>query len=99
MSAGVSCSDGDAPPDLAGIAASAEVVVFRSGLTDTRALSAWLDRRGLDYRMVTMGMGDAAGRERYRRLRDWTGWDLLPLVFLRGTCVGGADELQARCKE
>jgi glutaredoxin-related protein len=31
-------------------------------------------------------------RDRFHRLRDWCGWNLLPIVFVRGHFVGGADE-------
>lgn len=92
MTTGVHTDDGGAPDDLAALIRAAEVVVFRSGLTDTRVLSAWLERNGVDYRLVTMGMGSGAERDRFHRLRDWTGWSLLPQVFLNGRFIGGADE-------
>jgi len=88
----IHAGDPAAPSDLAELIRTAEVVVFRSGLTDTRALSAWLERQGVDYRLVTMGMGSGVERDRFHRLRDWTGWGLLPQVFVEGRFVGGADE-------
>ena len=88
--------DNDAPADIAELATSARVVIFRSNLTDTRSLQVWLDARGIDYREITMGMGSGIERDRFHRLREWTGWPLLPQVFLDGAFVGGADELQAR---
>jgi len=91
-----STHDTAAPADLAEIAASAEVVVFRSGLTDTRALEATLEREGRDYRVVTMGMGSPEQRDRFHRLRDWTGWGLLPIVFVDGRFIGGGDEYLAQ---
>lgn len=95
MSPGPTASDREAPEDLAELVASAEVVVFRSGLTDTRTLESWLAGAGIDHRVITLGMGSGAARERYRRLRDWTGWDLLPAVFVHGRFVGGAEEAYA----
>ena len=94
-----STDDPDAPAELAALVDSARVVVFRSGLSDTRALEAWLARNGVDHRVVTMGMGAAAERERFHRLRAWTGWNLLPLVFVRGRFVGGADEFFAQAPD
>ena len=91
----VSHHDADAPADLAELIGSARVVVFRSGLTDTRMLLHWLQREGIDHREVTMGMGSGAERDRFQRLRDWTGWPYLPQVFVDGVFVGGADEVFA----
>ena len=91
----VSCRDPGAPADLAELVASARVVVFRSGLTDTRMLVHRLERDGIDHRIVTMGMGSGVERDRFHRLRDWTGWPYLPQVFVDGSFVGGADELLA----
>lgn len=89
----VTVDDADAPRDIARLAASARVVVFRSGLTDTRRLVGYLERAGVDFREVTMGMGSASERDRFHRLRDWTGWALLPQVFVDGVFAGGADDL------
>lgn len=91
----VSRHDADAPPDLAELIGSARVVVFRSGLTDTRMLLHWLQREGIDHREVTMGMGSGVERDRFHRLRGWTGWPYLPQIFVDGVFVGGADELYA----
>ena len=92
----IHAQDANAPRDIAELATRARVVIFRSNLTDTRSLRIWLDQRGIDYREITMGMGSGAERDRFHRLREWTGWPLLPQVFLDGAFVGGADELQAR---
>jgi len=92
MTTDASNIDPEAPPDLVAMLASAEVVVFASGLTDVRRLRSWLEHNGVDYRVVVMGMGSAAERERFHRLRAWTGWSLLPQVFVDGGFVGGADE-------
>ena len=91
----VSCRDPGAPADLAELVASARVVVFRSGLTDTRMLVHRLERDGIDHRIVTMGMGSGVERDRFHRLSEWTGWPWLPQVFVDGVFVGGADELPA----
>ena len=71
-----------------------EVVVFRSGLTDTRELEAWLERLGVDHTFVDMPMGEAEQRERFRRLQQHTGWHGLPMAFHQGAFVGGEPELR-----
>ena len=88
----VSVDDADAPPDIAELLRSARVVIFRSNLTDTRSLIAHLEREGIGYREITMGMGSGVERDRFHRLRDWTDWPLLPQVFVDGAFVGGAEE-------
>ncbi|WP_070988142.1 glutaredoxin [Halofilum ochraceum] len=88
----VSVDDADAPADIAEFLRSARVVIFRSNLTDTRSLIAHLEREGIGYREITMGMGSGVERDRFHRLRDWTDWPLLPQVFVDGAFVGGAEE-------
>lgn len=68
------------------------MVVFRSGLTDTRMLVHWLEREEIDHRNVTPAMGSGVERNRFHRLRDSP---YLPQVFVDGVFVGGADELLA----
>lgn len=76
-------------------ARQADVVVFHSRLTDTRALCEWLQDNTVDYRLVEMSMGSAEERSRYRALEQMTGWRCLPQVFSGGEFVGGAEELYA----
>lgn len=91
----VTVEDVEAPPDIAELLRSARVVIFRSNLTDTRSLIAQLERDGVDYREITMGMGSGVERDRFHRLRAWTDWPLLPQVFVDGVFVGGAEEALA----
>lgn len=88
----VTANDADAPADIAELIHSARVAIFRSNLTDTRRLIAHLERTGIDYQEITMGMGSGVERDRFHRLRDWTQWPLLPQVFVDGVFVGGADD-------
>lgn len=88
----VNADDPDAPADLAERITSARVVIFRSNLTDTRMLLRWLQREGIGFREVTMGMGSGTERDRFHRLQRWTGWPYLPQVFVDGRFVGGIDE-------
>ncbi len=82
-----------AQPELAREASSATVVIFRSGLTDTRSVVRALSRHGVDYREVEMPMGSSAMRDRFHRLQAMTGWRSLPQIFVHGAFVGGPDEL------
>ncbi|MDX5374373.1 MAG: DUF3429 family protein [Gammaproteobacteria bacterium] len=75
-------------------AGKAEVVVFRSGLTDTRELDEWLTAAGVAHAFVDMPMGEAGERARFHALRELTGWPMLPMVFHRGDFVGGERELR-----
>jgi len=76
-------------------ASSAPVVLFASRITDVRDLVTRLDELGLDYRLVTLSMGDRAARERFHVLEEWTGHHTLPQVFLDGRFIGGPTELLA----
>jgi glutaredoxin len=74
---------------------SAPVVLFASRITDVRGLVGRLDELGLEYRLITMSMGDAAARDRFHVLEEWTGHRTLPQVFLDGRFIGGPAELLA----
>lgn len=76
-------------------AASAPVVLFASRITDVRELAARLDELEIEHRIVTMSMGDAAARDRFHVLEEWTGHKTLPQVFLDGRFIGGPTELLA----
>lgn len=80
---------------LIDIARSAKVVIFASGLTDTRMIQRRLADRGIPFRVIEMGMGSARNREDFGRLCDLTNWRLLPQIFVDGTFIGGVDELLA----
>jgi glutaredoxin-related protein len=77
---------------------SAPVVLFVSRITDVRELLARLDEVGMEYRIVTMAMGDAASRDRFHVLEEWTGHKTLPQVFLDGRFIGGPTELLAHSR-
>jgi glutaredoxin len=76
-------------------ASSAPVVLFASRITDVREPVARLDELGIDHRIVTMSMGNAASRDRFHVLEEWTGHKTLPQVFLDGRFIGGPTELLA----
>jgi len=52
-----------------------------------------LDAIGARYRYLEYG-SYLHGWRRRTALKMWTGWPTLPMVFVKGTLVGGASELQ-----
>ena len=52
-----------------------------------------LDAAGVPYHYLSYGSYFSAWRER-TQLKMWTGWTTLPMVFVRGTLVGGASDLE-----
>lgn len=71
----------------------AEVVIFRSRLTDVRPLRAWLARHpAIRVREELMEMGSGEQRERFQGLKARTGWETLPQIFVNGVFVGGQVE-------
>ncbi len=51
-----------------------------------------LDASGLRYRYLEYGSYLTQWRRR-NALKMWTGWPTFPMVFVRGTLIGGADDL------
>lgn len=52
-----------------------------------------LDAAGIAYQYLEYGSYISRWRER-NALKMWCGWPTLPMVFVKGTLVGGADDLQ-----
>ena len=77
----------------AAIAANAIVVVgMRQNPAPKRARRA-LDAAGLAYKYLEYGSYLSEWRRR-GALKMWTGWPTLPMVFVKGVLVGGADDLE-----
>lgn len=53
-----------------------------------------LDAAGIPYHYLEYGSYLSQWRRR-NALKMWTGWPTLPMVFVKGTLVGGANDLQA----
>jgi monothiol glutaredoxin len=51
-----------------------------------------LDAAGVPYHYMSYGSYLADWRRR-NALKMWTGWPTFPMVFVKGTLVGGADDL------
>lgn len=52
-----------------------------------------LDAAGIAYHYIEYGSYFKLWRER-NALKMWTGWPTIPMVFVKGTLVGGADDLE-----
>jgi monothiol glutaredoxin len=52
-----------------------------------------LDQAGIAYRYLEYG-NYLSGWRRRNALKMWTGWPTFPMVFVKGTLVGGAQDLQ-----
>ena len=53
-----------------------------------------LDQAGLPYKYLEYGNYLNTWRDR-NALKMWTGWPTLPMVFAKGTLVGGYNDLQS----
>ena len=53
-----------------------------------------LERAGVPFSYLEYGSYLSRWRER-NALKLWTGWPTFPMVFVKGTLVGGAKDLQA----
>jgi glutaredoxin-related protein len=51
-----------------------------------------LDAAGIDHHDMDYGSYVSEWRKR-NALKMWTGWPTFPMVFVKGTLVGGADDL------
>jgi glutaredoxin-related protein len=80
---------------LIDIARSEKVVIFASGLTDTRMIVRYLTDRSVPFRVIEMGMGSMRSRVDFRHLCEMTDWHLLPQIFVDGIFIGGMEEFFA----
>ncbi|MFO1284739.1 MAG: glutaredoxin domain-containing protein [Burkholderiales bacterium] len=75
------------------VAENAVVVVgMRQNPFPKRARKA-LDAAGVPYRYLEYGSYFGEWRRR-NALKMWTGWPTFPMVFVNGTLVGGAQDLE-----
>lgn len=76
----------------AAVAAHAVVVVgMRSNPFPRRARKA-LTAAGISHHYLEYG-SYLSGWRRRNALKMWSGWPTLPMIFVKGTLVGGADDL------
>jgi monothiol glutaredoxin len=78
----------------AAIAANAVVVVGMGINPMPKKARASLDAAAVPYKYLEYGNYLNTWRRR-NALKMWTGWPTFPMVFVKGTLVGGAADLQA----
>lgn len=76
------------------IASHAVVVVGMRGNPFPRKARKLLDQAGIAYQYLEYGSYLGRWRER-NALKMWCGWPTLPMIFVKGQLIGGADDLQA----
>jgi glutaredoxin-related protein len=76
----------------AAVAAHPVVVVGMAQNPFPRKARKLLDEAGIAHHYLSYGSYFSRWRER-SALKFWTGWPTLPMVFVKGTLVGGADDL------
>ncbi|WP_332776102.1 glutaredoxin [Polaromonas sp.] len=77
----------------AAVAAHAVVVVGMGTNPFVKKARQALDDAGVAFHYLEYGNYLSRWRER-NALKLWTGWPTLPMVFVRGTLVGGATDLK-----
>lgn len=75
------------------VAAHPVVVLGMAGNPFVRRARRALDAAGVPHHDIDHGSYLSGWRTR-NALKLWTGWPTLPMVFVRGSLVGGADDLQ-----
>lgn len=75
------------------VAAHAVVVVGMQGNPFVRKARKLLDDTGVPHHDIDIG-GYLSQWRRRNALKMWTGWPTFPMVFVQGTLVGGAEDLQ-----
>ncbi len=77
----------------AAVSDHAVVVVGMRGNPYPRKARKLLDAAGVEYRYLEFGSYLSDWRRR-NALKMWTGWPTMPIVFVKGVLVGGADDLK-----
>ncbi|MRV75911.1 glutaredoxin [Duganella sp. FT92W] len=77
----------------AAVAANKIVVVGMAMNPFPRKARGLLDRQGVQYAYLEYGSYLSQWRRR-TALKMWSGWPTLPMVFINGTLIGGAQDLQ-----
>ena len=74
------------------VAANAVVVVGMRQNPMPKRARRLLDQAGIAYKYLEYGSYFGGWRRR-NALKMWTGWPTLPMVFVKGVLVGGAQDL------
>lgn len=75
------------------VAAHEVVVVGVSGLPPGRKARRLLEAENIPYRYLQYG-SYLRGWKRRLALKIWMGWPTFPMIFVRGTFIGGASDLR-----
>jgi glutaredoxin-related protein len=78
---------------MAAVARHPVVVLGMAGNPFVRRARRALDAAGVPHHDIDHGSYFGGWRTR-NALKLWTGWPTLPMVFVKGSLVGGADDLQ-----
>lgn len=78
---------------VAALAAHAVVVVGMQGNPFVRQARKALDDAGVAHHYIGCGSYFSQWRRR-NALKMWSGWPTFPMVFVKGTLVGGANDLR-----
>jgi glutaredoxin-related protein len=81
----------------AAVISSPVVVVGMSMNPFPRKARRLLDAANVPHQYLEYGSYFSRWRDR-SALKFWTGWPTLPIVFVKGTLIGGADDLDALIK-
>jgi monothiol glutaredoxin len=79
---------------LAAVAKHSVVIVGMAQNPMPRKARKALDALGTKYEYLEYGSYLSQWRKR-NALKMWTGWPTFPMVFVKGTLVGGANDLKA----
>ena len=69
------------------------LVVGMRGNSHCRRVRAALGTAGVPHHYLEYGSYLSAWRQR-NALKMWTGWPTFPMIFVKGTFIGGADDLE-----
>ncbi len=78
---------------VSAMAQEAVVVVGMAGNPFVGKARKALDDLGVSYRYLAFGSYLSQWRRR-NALKMWSGWPTLPMVFVNGVLIGGADDLR-----
>ena len=80
--------------EVQGAVAKHAVVVVGMGMNPfPKKARKLLDGAGVAYHYIEYGSYFKLWRQR-NALKMWTGWPTIPMIFVKGTLVGGADDLK-----
>ena len=77
----------------AAVAAHPVVVVGMGANPYPKKARRWLDEANVPHHYLSYGNYFSMWRER-NALKMWAGWPTMPMVFVRGVLVGGAEDVQ-----